>query len=98
MLEQGYISQKQYDKAMSDDVYARIQATSASSQADNAYSYFVDALAQQVIQDLKDQLATLIHRLTMPFTAAVSVSTLHKIRKCRKSVMKKLIMMPTILV
>ena len=56
MLEQGYISQKQYDKAMSDDVYARIQATSASSQADNAYSYFVDALAQQVIQDLKDQL------------------------------------------
>ena len=56
MLEQGYISQKQYDKAMSDDVYARIQATSASTQADNAYSYFVDALAQQVIQDLKDQL------------------------------------------
>ena len=56
MLEQGYISQKQYDKAMSDDVYARIQATSASSQADNAYSYFVDALTQQVIQDLKDQL------------------------------------------
>ena len=56
MLEQGYISQKQYDKAIADDVYARIQTTNTASQADNTYSYFVDALAQQVIQDLKDQL------------------------------------------
>ncbi len=56
MLEQGYISQAQYDEAMADDVYARIQTTASSTQGDNAYSYFVDALAQQVIQDLKDQL------------------------------------------
>ncbi len=56
MLEQGYISQKQYDEAMADDVYARIQTTNTASQNDNTYSYFVDALAQQVIQDLKDQL------------------------------------------
>ena len=56
MLEQGYISQKQYDEALADDVYARIQTTNTASQADNTYSYFVDALAQQVIQDLKDQL------------------------------------------
>ena len=56
MLEQGYISQKQYDEAKSDDVYARIQTTNTASQTDNTYSYFVDALAQQVIQDLKDQL------------------------------------------
>ena len=56
MLEQGYISQKQYDEALGDDVYARIQTTNTASQADNTYSYFVDALAQQVIQDLKDQL------------------------------------------
>ena len=56
MLEQGYISQKQYDEALADDVYALIQTTNTASQADNTYSYFVDALAQQVIQDLKDQL------------------------------------------
>lgn len=56
MLEQDYISQKQYDEALTDDVYARIQTTNTASQADNTYSYFVDALAQQVIQDLKDQL------------------------------------------
>ena len=56
MLDQGYISQKQYNEAMADDVYARIQTTASSAQNDNTYSYFVDALAQQVIQDLKDQL------------------------------------------
>ena len=56
MLEQDYISQKQYDEALADDVYARIQTTNTASQADNTYSYFVDAIAQQVIQDLKDQL------------------------------------------
>lgn len=56
MREQDYISQKQYDEALADDVYARIQTTNTASQADNTYSYFVDALAQQVIQDLKDQL------------------------------------------
>ena len=56
MLEQDYIIQKQYDEALADDVYARIQTTNTASQADNTYSYFVDALAQQVIQDLKDQL------------------------------------------
>ena len=56
MLEQDYIRQKQYDEALADDVYARIQTTNTASQADNTYSYFVDALAQQVIQDLKDQL------------------------------------------
>lgn len=56
MLEQDYISQKQYDEALADDVYTRIQTTNTASQADNTYSYFVDALAQQVIQDLKDQL------------------------------------------
>ena len=56
MLEQDYISQNPYDEALADDVYARIQTPNTASQADNTYSYFVDALAQQVIQDLKDQL------------------------------------------
>ena len=89
MLEQGYISQKQYDEALADDVYARIQTTNTASQADNTYSYFVDALAQQVIQDLKDQLVILIRRLIMLFTAVVLVFILHKIRPCSRSAMKK---------
>ena len=57
MLEQGYIDQAAYDEAMADDVYARIQTVNNSASVDdNPYSYFVDALAEQVINDLCEQL------------------------------------------
>ena len=57
MLEQGYIDQAAYDEAMADDVYARIQTVNnTASVDDNPYSYFVDALAEQVINDLCEQL------------------------------------------
>ena len=56
MLDQGYIDQASYDEAMADDVYARIQTVNNTVGNDNPYSYFVDALAEQVIQDLCDQL------------------------------------------
>ena len=57
MLEQGYIDQAAYDEAMADDVYARIQTLNNSASVDdNPYSYFVDALAEQVINDLCEQL------------------------------------------
>ena len=96
MLEQGYISQKQYDKAMSDDVYARIQATSASSQADNAYSYFVDALAQQVIQDLKDQLGyTDTQAYNAVYSGGLSIYSTQN-QEMQKICDEELIMMPTI--
>ena len=57
MLDQGYIDQAAYDEAMADDVYARIQTVNNSASVDdNPYSYFVDALAEQVINDLCEQL------------------------------------------
>lgn len=57
MLEQGYISKKEYNKAKKDKVYARIQkANKKNSDNNNAASYFVDALSDQVIHDLKEQL------------------------------------------
>ena len=56
MLDQGYIDQAAYDEAMADDVYARIQNVNTTVTNDNPYSYFVDALAEQVIQDLREQL------------------------------------------
>lgn len=54
MLDQGYIDQAQYDEALNDDVYSRIQAAQAEqTQTDsNVYSYFEDALNQQIINDL----------------------------------------------
>ncbi len=55
MLDQGYIDQAAYDEAMADDVYTRIQTVNAASEAASPYSYFVDALSDQVIQDLQEQ-------------------------------------------
>nr|WP_294528245.1 PBP1A family penicillin-binding protein [uncultured Blautia sp.] len=54
MLDQGYIDQAQYDEALNDDVYSRIQAAQAEqTETDsNVYSYFEDALNQQIINDL----------------------------------------------
>ncbi len=56
MLELGYISQEEYDEAKADDVYDRIQTVNEQKEDSNPYSYFVDALAEQVLQDLQDQL------------------------------------------
>ena len=50
MLEQDYISQKQYDEALADDVYARIQTTNTASQADNTYSYLLMHLPSRLFR------------------------------------------------
>ena len=51
MLEQGYITQAEYDEAIADDVYARVLQTPPAEDT-QPYSYFVDAIAEQVIDDL----------------------------------------------
>ncbi len=56
MKEQGYITQAEYDDAMADNVYDRIQIVNASTATDSVNSYFVDELTEQVIQDLIDDL------------------------------------------
>ena len=53
MLDQGYITQIEYDSAMSDDVYSRIQNVNQETGGDNTInSYFVDALTNDVLNDL----------------------------------------------
>ncbi|MEG0806073.1 MAG: transglycosylase domain-containing protein [Lachnospiraceae bacterium] len=52
MLEQEYISQTQYKKALKDDVYSRIQTVNNEVVSSSASSYFVDELVDQVINDL----------------------------------------------
>lgn len=56
MLDQGYIDQAAHDEAMADDVYARIQNVDSQIGDDSPYSYFVDALSEQVIEDLVNRL------------------------------------------
>lgn len=51
MLAAGHISQEDYDAAQADTVYDRIQKDPPVVDT-TPYSYFVDALAEQVISDL----------------------------------------------
>ncbi|MGN0366936.1 MAG: transglycosylase domain-containing protein [Suilimivivens sp.] len=52
MLEQGYISQDEYDQAMEDDVYSRIQIVNEEAEDTMVNTYFVDALTDDVMNDL----------------------------------------------
>ena len=52
MLDQGYITQEQYDDAINDDVYTRIQEAQVSNTQSSSKTYFEDELTKQVINDL----------------------------------------------
>ena len=52
MLEQGYISQAEYDEALADDPYSRIKTTNEVAGDTTITSYFDDAVTEQVYEDL----------------------------------------------
>lgn len=57
MMEQGMIDQSEHDEALADNVYTRIQtANSEYTENISVSSYFIDAVAKQVMQDLIDEL------------------------------------------
>lgn len=56
MLKQKYISQEEYEEALKDDVYARIQLYDSEEYTGNVTSYFVDALTKEVLSDLQTEL------------------------------------------
>ncbi len=55
MKEQGYIKDKEYEEALADDVYSRIQQVNVEYAETDPNSYFVDALIDQVVQDLVEK-------------------------------------------
>ena len=56
MLAQEYISQAEYDEALADNVYERIQLVNIEASDTEINSYFVDAMTDVVMQDLIDEL------------------------------------------
>lgn len=54
MLEEGYITQMEHDRALADDVYARIGLVEEETANSSVNSYFVDALTNDVLKDLID--------------------------------------------
>ena len=59
MCDQGYITAQQRDEALADDVFSRVKASDAGIQLEddtsNVHSYFIDALFDQVSQDLQNK-------------------------------------------
>jgi len=56
MFEQGYITQIEYDTALADDVYSRIQTVNEQTEDKTIYTYFVDELTSQVLADMQESL------------------------------------------
>lgn len=53
MLDQGYINEDQYNEALEEDVYSKIQQVSQEYEEESHNSYFVDEVINRVIQDLQ---------------------------------------------
>ncbi|MBE5849356.1 MAG: PBP1A family penicillin-binding protein [Lachnospiraceae bacterium] len=56
MKNQGYINEVQFNEAMADDVYSRIQVVNEKVEKKTIYTYFVDELTEQVLNDLQENL------------------------------------------
>ena len=56
MKAQGYINEAQFNEAMADDVYSRIQVVNEKVEKKTIYTYFVDELTEQVLSDLQESL------------------------------------------
>lgn len=52
MRDQGYITNEEFEEAMADDVYSRIQIVDSETGESTVNSYFVDALTDDVLEDL----------------------------------------------
>ncbi len=52
MLDQGYITEEERAEALADDVYSRIQIADSENEDASVNTYFVDALVDDVMEDL----------------------------------------------
>lgn len=56
MLDNGHITEEEYEEAMADDVYERIQTVDLEKSDTTVYSYFTDEVITQVMEDLQEEL------------------------------------------
>ncbi len=55
MYELKYISKEDYQTALADDVYARINTNIDKEKVESVYTYFTDALITTIVDDLQEQ-------------------------------------------
>lgn len=55
MFDAGHLTEAEYNEALKDDVYSRIQKVNnkIEKKNDKVYSYFVDEVVKQVMSDLQ---------------------------------------------
>lgn len=87
MLEKHDISEAEYEDALGDDVYSRIQSnrTVTTDASDKVNSYYVDATLKQVIKDLRERLG---YSQTQAYNAVYRKGV--KIYTCEDSKIQKL--------
>jgi len=56
MLEENWITKEEYDEAVQDNVYERINKINVTKENDIAQTYYIDALVGQVLEDLQNKL------------------------------------------
>ena len=73
MKKNGHITQSEYDEAMAEDVYAGV-SENAASNGNPLYSYFVDSLIDDLIDDLQKKAGfTYAHAYNLVYTGGLTV-------------------------
>ena len=76
MLDNGFCTQEEYDEAMADDPYSRIQMVAQEKTENSYYSYFTDAVIDSVINDLVERKGyTQAQATSMVYTGGLSIYT-----------------------
>ncbi len=76
MLENGFCTQAEYDEAIADDPYSRIQMVAQEKNENSYYSYFTDAVIDAVINDLVERKGyTQAQATSMVYTSGLSIYT-----------------------
>ncbi|MCR4927654.1 MAG: transglycosylase domain-containing protein [Lachnospiraceae bacterium] len=75
MFDQGYITEEEYEEALNDNVYDRIQVVSSNTSS-AIYTYFTDSVIEQVTDDLQTQLGyTQTQAYNLLYSGGLSIYT-----------------------
>lgn len=73
MLQDGFINQEEHDEAVEDNVYSRIQVVDSTTEDEQVNSFFVDALTDQVLDDLKKKGYTETQAYTLLYSGGLNI-------------------------
>ena len=73
MLDQGYITQAEYEEACADNVYSRIHLVDTATDDEEINSYFVDALTNQLLKDFREAGYTESQTYSLLYSGGLSI-------------------------